>query len=133
VSRARSQADLAWRQTSAVEQFLQQPEQQLVGPQLLFDLLRAFRAIRAVSQAGHRVRATPSQEVAGVLRTDERQDRPERAEIPRTSPRVQVELTDIQKRHEIDDAPFHGERDAHGGHQTGTRLRGYRKRVGPRE
>jgi len=110
VSRARSQADLARGQTSAVEQLLQQPEQQLVRPQLLLGLVRAFRAIRTVSQTGHRVRATPSQEVAGVLRTDERQDRPERAEIPRAPPRVQVELADIQERHEIDDAPFHGER-----------------------
>jgi len=104
-----SQTDLAGGQTSAIEQLLQQSKYQLIGPQLL-RVLRLFDAIRAISQTGHGVGATPSQEIPGVLRADERHDSPERAEVPRFLFGLQIELANIQKRHEIDDAPCHGER-----------------------
>lgn len=105
---SRSQTDLAGRQAAAVEYLLQQPEYQLVDPQLL-RILRV-RAVAAVPQPGHRVRATPSQKFAGVLRADERHDRPERAEVPGLLPGVQVELADIEERQEIDHAsPPHEE------------------------
>lgn len=105
----RSETDLAGRQTPAIEQLLQQPKYQLIGPQLL-RVLRLFRATRAISQTGHGVSATPSQEIPGVLGADERHDSPERTEVPRLLFRLQIELANIQKRHELDDAPCHGER-----------------------
>lgn len=107
-SRRCSQTDLAGRQAAAVEYLLQQPEYQLVDPQLLRVL--HLRAVAAVPQTGHRVGPAPSQELAGVLRADERHDRPERAEVPGLLPGVQVQLADIEERQEIDHAPFHGER-----------------------
>lgn len=105
----RSQTDFAGRQTPAIKQLLQQSEYQLFGARLLLGL-RLFSALRAISQTGHGVCATPSQEIPGVLLADERHDSPERTEIPRLPFGLQIELANIQIRHEIDDALFHGER-----------------------
>lgn len=51
----------------------------------------------------HRVRLTPTKKFTCVLGAKERDDRPQRAQVPRLTSVLKVQLADVQERHQVDD------------------------------
>ena len=101
----RLQADVGRRYASAVEQLLEDLQDQLVDPLLL--LVAGTGIVVPITQMRDRVRTTPTKKFTGVLRTNERDDGPKRAQVPRLPSGLEIQLADVQKRHQVDDTPPH--------------------------
>ncbi|KOX70066.1 hypothetical protein WN51_04583 [Melipona quadrifasciata] len=82
------QADVGWRYTSAVEQLLENLQDQFVDP-LLF-LVTGTGIVVSITQMRNRVRSTPTKKFTGVLRANERDDGPKRAQVPRLPSGLEV-------------------------------------------
>lgn len=90
---------------TAIEQLLEDLQDQLVDPLLLF--VTGTGIVVPVTQMRNRVCPTPTKKFTGVLRANERDDGPKRAQVPRLPSGLEVQLADVQERHQVDDTPPH--------------------------
>ncbi|KAK1128778.1 hypothetical protein K0M31_019927 [Melipona bicolor] len=93
------------KRSTALEQLLENLQDQFVDPLLL--LVTGTGIVVSITQMRNRVRSTPTKKFTGVLRANERDDGPKRAQVPRLPSGLEIQLADVQERHQVDDTPPH--------------------------